>query len=263
MKTVLFASLACLSLSIYAEAKAKAKHHSPTPIAAQSSAKGKTIDMTAPADDTPTDGLISTDLGGKDVQFLASIYELGAMQTWLGTQAKTRAEADKVKAVGDALLTTQTEENDLLQRLAKSKGITLPANAMSAAKEKQLETQYAKLTGPKFDKTVMDQISETAQQSVDTYAAAADSSDADIQHFATQILPMVKEKLILAKRLAGKAAPPGARPMFRENVPPAPPAATPDATASTPPASTTPPAPASTAPPKPPAPTPAAAPVKR
>lgn len=214
MKIVSYFLLPFLLWPLGAFAKAKSK-----------AGKGSSlIDMSAVQSESP-EGLISTELNGQDVQFFLSAYEVGALETWLGGQAKTRGESDKVKAVGDALQSTQAEETGLLVRLAKRKGVALGAPKMPAGRQKQAMTELAALTGAKFDSAVMEQITAATQQATEVYGAAVQSSDPEVKHFATQILPMAREKLTLASRVSGKALPPGAKPGFHETAPiPAPPA---------------------------------------
>src|SRR4051794_28000879 len=105
MKIVPLSLLLCLALPLCADAKTKAK---PAPKAAKSQpTKGKLIDMTAPTGENPEGLIISTPLSGKDIEFLKSALELGVVESWLGVQAAKRGEADRVKAVGEALQETQ------------------------------------------------------------------------------------------------------------------------------------------------------------
>jgi hypothetical protein len=127
--------------------------------------------------------------------------------------------------VGDALKSTQMEENEMLAKLAKKKGVSLAASKIPTGLRKDVQVKLEKLKSAEFDQAVMEQISIATQQSVDLYNTASEAPDKDIRYFAQQILPMVKEKLVLAQKVSGKAAPPGAKPGFRENVP-APPAPT-------------------------------------
>lgn len=221
MKIAPLALLLCLALPLCAEAKPKAKH---TPAAKSTDPqpiKGKLIDMTAPAGENPEGLIISTDLNGHDIEFFKTALELGGVELWLGDQAAKRGEADRVKAVGEALQEAQVEENKRLAEVAKRKGVGLPET--KPASLAQLEQQFSKLSGPAFDKAVLEQISAVSQQALDAYQGAALSADPDVQKLATQILPLVRDKLILANRLAGKVLPPGAKPGFRENAPPVPP----------------------------------------
>jgi predicted outer membrane protein len=223
MKIVPLSLLLCLALPLCAGAKTKAK---PAPAHTKATepqpAKSKLIDMTAPAGDNPEGLIISTTLNGKDIEFLKSTLELGGVASWLGVQAAKHGESDRVKALGEALQETQAGESKRLAELAKRKGVALPDAAEKPASQLKLEQQLAKLSGPAFDKAVLEQISLLSQQEFDAFQGALLSTDPDVKHLATLILPVVKEKLELANRLAGKALPPGAKPGFRENAPPVP-----------------------------------------
>jgi predicted outer membrane protein len=228
MKIVPLALLFCLALPLCADAKTKAKPKSKSAAARHSKAtepqpvKNKLIDMTPPAGENPEGLLISTTLNGKDIEFLQNALEIGGLESWLGAQASHRGEADRVKAVGDALQETQAEETKRLAELAKRKGVALPEAATKTASLQKVEQQLAKLSGPGFDKAVLEQISLATEQELEAYQSAVASADPEVKQLATLILPLVREKLVLANRLAGKALPPGAKPGFRENAPPVP-----------------------------------------
>lgn len=221
MKIAPLVLLTCLALPLCAEAKPRAKHAPAAKSTEPQPAKGKLIDMTAPAGENPEGLIISSELDGRDIQFFQTASELGGLEMWLGEQAAKRGEADRIKAVGGALEEAQAEENKRLAELAKRKGVALP-EAKPAGRQK-IEQQLAKLSGPGFDKAVLEQISLVTQQALDVYQAAALSTDAEVKKLATLMLPLVRDKLILANRLAGKALPPGAKPGFRETAPPVPP----------------------------------------
>ena len=55
--------------------------------------------------------LITTDIGGLDLQFFTTSIETGTMIATLGELAKTRAEAGVIKDIGSALAHTQSDEN--------------------------------------------------------------------------------------------------------------------------------------------------------
>jgi predicted outer membrane protein len=218
MKIAPLLLLICFALPLCVDAKPKAKHPPTAKSTEPQPVKGKLIDMTAPAGENPEGLIISTELNGRDIEFFHTALELGGLEMWLGGQAGKRGEADRVKAVGGALQEAQAEENKRLAEVAKRKGVALP-DSKPASLEK-LEQQLAKLSGPAFDKAVLEQISVVTQQALDAYQSAALSTDPDVKKLATQILPLVRDKLVLANRLAGKALPPGAKPGFRETAPP-------------------------------------------
>src|SRR4051794_34050118 len=113
MKIVIALLLTCFLLPLPVEAKSKSKHSHGGSKSSSSSSKHKSGAATTTGNDTQTPAaeggvaLITTELGGRDLLFFTKTHEIGALETWLGEQAKTKGEADKVKAVGDALQSTQ------------------------------------------------------------------------------------------------------------------------------------------------------------
>lgn len=169
--------------------------------------------------------LITTDIGGRDLQFFTASIETGLLVVSLGELAKTRAEAGAIKDVGSALANTQTEENKQLVRLAALKGVTLSTDA--PPQQTAVTEELGKLTGSHFDKACMDKIIAASKESVAAYEGAAQSKDGDIKGFSEQMLPISKEKLRLAEKMTGAGAK-AAKALFRTGAKPAvPPAATP------------------------------------
>jgi len=162
--------------------------------------------------------LLTTDLDGRDLQFLTGAVENGQIQLWLGQQAKEKGEADQVKAIGETLAATQDAENRFVGKLAASKGLPVTP-AASAAAQKKIAGQLGGATGAKFDKAVIDQILDTVKQSVASYESVLSSKDPEIKGKLEQLLPMEKEKLTLISRMAGSSQAAGNKPTFRTSAP--------------------------------------------
>ncbi len=233
MKTPLLAFTLCLVLAAGAEA---AKKRGRRPGTSTVPPKSKMIVLPAlPAipqvRDKAGDGseLITTDIGGLDLQFFTTAIETGTMIAMLGKIAKTRAEAGVIKDVGSALAHTQADENRQLMKLAALKGVTLSTE--SPTRQTEANAELDKLTGSNFDKACMDRIITASKESVAAYEIAVASKDGDIKGFSEQMLPISKEKLRLAEKMTGagtKAAKAlfrtGAKPAGAPVVPPVPPA---------------------------------------
>jgi predicted outer membrane protein len=127
--------------------------------------------------------------------------ENGLVQLYLGELAREKAEAEQVKKVADLLSATQEEENKRLMRLASMKGINLSV-AQSSAK-KTVDARLGKLSGPKFDKTLLEELVAANQRAVATYEAATSTQDQEIRSYAEQGLPLAKEKLLIANKMTG------------------------------------------------------------
>lgn len=163
--------------------------------------------------------LITTNLGARDMEFLQNLVANGALSAWLGGLAKTRAETDQVRAVGDALQSTQEEENKHLSILAAQKGLPAENAQKESPRQKKLASEFEKLEGLKFDKACMQAMLEATQKAVGSYEAGTKSQDKDIRSFAEQMLPIAREKMELASKVAGRSAADGPKRLFRGTSP--------------------------------------------
>ena len=228
MKTTLFAFTLCLALATTAGAATK-RGRRPGTSTLPPQSKMIVLPALPPVPqvgEKPAGELITTDIGGRDLQFFSSAIESGLLVAYLGDLAKTRAESGAIKDVGSALANTQADENKQLVRLAALKGVTLSTEP--PAQLPALTEELGKLTASNFDKACMDKIIATSKEAVTAYEGAVESKDADIKSFSEQMLPISKEKLRLAEKMTGAGAK-AAKALFRTGAKPAgtPPAAAP------------------------------------
>ena len=165
--------------------------------------------------------LITSEMAGRDIAFFKDAMEAGKLQAYLGELAKNKGDAEQVKKVGETFSSTQVEENRQIGRLAALKGVSL--DTASPAGQKKLAEELEPLTGPKFDKTVLDQIVAHGQKAVTAYESAVQSKDTDIKAFVEQMLPVAKMKLQLASKMTGAAVKTNVVPVFRTSTPAPPP----------------------------------------
>ena len=150
-------------------------------------------------DTMESSGLITTKLGGLDLDFFESLLRTGELQVLLGELVKTRAESPRVKSVGMALASTQVEENRQINRLATLNGLTLSAAA--AGVQRQTSAELEKLSGASFDIACVSKIVEANGQTVRAYEEGAESKNPEIQNFAAQMLPIARERLRIAEKM--------------------------------------------------------------
>jgi predicted outer membrane protein len=146
-----------------------------------------------------SNGLITTRLGGRDLDFFESLLVTGQLQVMLGELVKTRAESPQVKSVGGALASTQTQENEQINRLATLNGLTLSAAATGA--QRQTSAELEKLTGSSFDIACVTRIVEANEQTVRAYEEGSESGNPEIHTFSEQMLPIARERLRIAKMM--------------------------------------------------------------
>lgn len=158
--------------------------------------------------------LISSEMSGRDLQFFTTAVEAGRLQAYFVDLLKTSGDSAQIKALGEALSVTQQEENKQIARLASLKGWTVsiaPTGAQIKAGE-----ELSKLSGSHFDKAVMDKILAASQEVAKAYEAAGQSTDADIQIFARQMLPLARERQQIIEKMTG-AGSKAAGQLFRTN----------------------------------------------
>ena len=217
MKTTLLAFTLCLALAASAGAATK-RGRKPGTSTLPPTSKMIVLPPIPQVREKPARELITTDIGGRDLQFFSSAIESGLLVAYLGDLAKTRAEAGAIKDVGSALANTQADENKQLVRLAALKGVTLSTEP--PAPQAKIAEEIDKLTGSAFDKACMDKIIAAAKDSVASYEGAVESKDGDIKSFSEQMLPISKEKLRLAEKMTGAGAK-AAKALFRTGAKPA------------------------------------------
>jgi predicted outer membrane protein len=161
-------------------------------------------------DTMESSGLITTKLGGRDLDFFESLLVTGQLQVLLGDLVKTRAESPRVKSVGMALASTQVEENRQINRLATLNGLTLSAAA--AGVQRQTGAELEKLSGASFDIACVSKIVEANEQTVHAYEEGAESKNPEIQSFAEQMLPIARERLRIAEKMIEAPGKPTAGP---------------------------------------------------
>ncbi|HEY2344137.1 MAG TPA: DUF4142 domain-containing protein [Chthoniobacteraceae bacterium] len=221
MKTPTFALLTALAFS----SSALAAPATPIPKKKTPDAPAATADGSASASEPAKSPapparhpLISSELDGKDLEFLQTAKRLSILQKWLGDEA-TKTDTDQIKAVGGALKAAQEDEDKLLDTIAAQKGVNFPPSDRLPAEVRKLAEQLGALKGPKFDKAVLDQILSANQQEATAIEAATHSKDSDIKIFAERLLPLSKEKLQLAQKMTGTAPRTNVTPAFRTPTP--------------------------------------------
>lgn len=127
----------------------------------------------------------------------------GMMEVALGKLAQTNARSKEVKEFGKLLEKDHSKANDELKSITASKNITLPSslNADQANHLKEMSTKK----DDAFDKAYIDMMVEDHVEDIEEFKkAAASNPDPDIKNFATKILPVIQNHLLIAKNLKAK-----------------------------------------------------------
>ena len=142
------------------------------------------------AQDTKKPGLITSDLGGVDMQFLVAATEQGRVQAELGEIAVTHAQSPDVVTFGRALAKENAVQSEQIKLLAINKGLDLPENLNPP--KNAAAAKLDKLKGLKFDKAYVQEMLVQMQKCETIFEGGLQSHDPDIKAFATSTLPVIK-----------------------------------------------------------------------
>jgi hypothetical protein len=188
----------------------------------------------------PAGTLIDSDIGGRDLVFLANAIDVGSALRFLAEQTSRTSNPD-LRGFGADLVKTLAAQSVVLNTVAEMRKIRIPEGQSETLR--RIAARVGSLEGIRLDKALLDAFREVDRRAVATYELGVTSQDTTIRKLCEQTLPQMREHLsvvqtmtgIAPKREAGetpsgeKASPrpaavpppvaaPAARPGFRTNV---------------------------------------------
>ena len=160
--------------------------------------------------------MYNADLNGRDLQFLMQAAEQGLLQANMAALAKNHAQSTEVKEFADGLARHCAAQNEQLRKIALENGIALP-NTLTR-QQTALIGRLGKLSGMKFDKAFMAEMTQAQQGSEGIFEQTLQLENPEIIAFAAQTLPSIKQQLALARNISGIAPRAGTMPHFRIDV---------------------------------------------
>jgi predicted outer membrane protein len=145
-------------------------------------------------------GLIESELGGREMQFLLTANATGHEQLALAELARSKDGSEQIRAVADTLASTQETESQEVARLAAAKHVTLRNESAKALTDGLLV-----LSGGKFEKAWIERLIAVSEAAAAAYELGAKSDDGEIRSFAEKLLPVAKARLQMANRLGGRS----------------------------------------------------------
>jgi putative membrane protein len=138
----------------------------------------------------------ATSLSAKDKNFLTGAVSSASWEIATGKVAQQRAQNSATKQVAARMIADHSKSSQELVDLGKKKGL-----AISTGGEKAQQ-----IAGGDFDKRYLNLVVQDLQEQASLFAKEAKSGDdADIRNWAAKNLPMIKERLALAKDALSKA----------------------------------------------------------
>jgi putative membrane protein len=178
------------SLGFYACSRNSQKTASNSPNSSDTSATGSANRVSLPS---------------SDADFVQKAAIGGMAEVEMGNLANQRAASDDVKQFGQRMVQDHTKINQDLQRLASSKGVTLP----SALDDKHRNTvdRLSKLNGKDFDREYIHEMVRDHKEDVAEFQREAESAqDPDVKAFATNYLPTLQDHLRMAEEIEKKVS---------------------------------------------------------
>lgn len=161
--------------------------------------------------------LISSDLGGRDMLFVAQAIDLGKALQYLALQTP-RTSNPALQGFGEDLVKTLAAQSKVLNTVAEMRQVKVSETESST--EKRIATRISNLDGLRLEKAILDAFLEVDREAVATYEIGAKSDDATIREFANQTLPQTRHHLALVQTMAGITPDKNSvtKPLFRSKV---------------------------------------------
>ncbi len=137
-----------------------------------------------------------------DDDFIKEAAKGGMMEVKLGKLAVQNAASDQVKRFGQRMVDDHSKANDELKTIAKGKNVELPKED-DDKEAKDMSDKLSKLKGDAFDKAYITHMVADHEKDVAAFETEAkDGTDDEVKAFASKTLPVLKDHLSQAKKIA-------------------------------------------------------------
>ena len=142
---------------------------------------------------------MTTQLIKSDEKLLMQLAQANIIEINSAKLAEEKSKSEQVKALAKKMTEDHTKALDELKQLAQAKGITLPTEP--DRQQKLMQNRLSSLTGEKFDKQYVQQVSERVHKDVHKLLLQAGSKaqDMDIKNYATKNLSVIESHQQLVK----------------------------------------------------------------
>jgi len=160
--------------------------------------------QTGSNESSTTSGKQSAGMGDTDSTFVKKAAQSGLAEVELGQLATQKASTEEVKKFGQRMVDDHTKANEQLKQVAAEKNIDVPQQL--DAKDKATKAHLEKLSGQQFDRLYMKDMVRDHQKDVAEFERESKivAKDPAIKNFAQQTLPILKDHLKEAEKIAPK-----------------------------------------------------------
>lgn len=136
--------------------------------------------------------------------FMKEAAQGGIAEVELAEVAQERAARKEVKELAKKIEDHHKKANDQLKSIAEKKDVDLPDEP--AKQHQQTKERLEKLEGQQFDQAYLKTMVQEHQKDIKKFEQQAKSAkDPDVQRFASQTLPTLREHLKQAQALQGRS----------------------------------------------------------
>jgi putative membrane protein len=142
-------------------------------------------------------GTATNKLVDSDKAFMLDCAQSGMTEVKLGELAEKNASDTRIKNFAQRIVADHSKANHNLESIASRKGVKLPAQI--DAEHQAVIDKFDKLSGNQFDKPFMEQMVKDHKAVASKLESKV--SDADVQDWAKETLPTVKEHLQMSEEI--------------------------------------------------------------
>ena len=133
-----------------------------------------------------------------DQEFLQKAAEINLTEIQLGKVAEKMSSEPSIKKIAEMLVKDHSEANRNLERLAASKGVTLPTEP--SLMDRHALSSMEKAQGDKFNKEFLSFNQKGHEKAISLFEKeAARTQDPDIKAWAQKMIPALKEHLAMSQ----------------------------------------------------------------
>jgi len=148
---------------------------------------------------------IAAPLHDGDVDFVMMTFRHGLHMTNLAKLGAERAASEPVRELAKRMIRDHTRANEELAALAQSKRLGLPIDVEIG--QIAMEKSLSGLSGPAFDTAYLNAMVADHETAAEAMRGAVEATQsAEIQELAMRNLPVIEERLQLARGLAASLA---------------------------------------------------------
>jgi putative membrane protein len=157
--------------------------------------------LAARAQDKPNQQTEGKDTQGKSSTFIKETAAGNHKEVTLAELAASKSQNEEIKALAEHIKKDHSEANTKLKSIAEKHGVII--NQTGDSKQQRGLARFQNLSGAQFDQEFAKEMLRDHQKTITRFEQTAkEASDSDVQEYAQQTLPKLRQHLQHAKTAA-------------------------------------------------------------